>query len=89
MVNSARLTRENHCLVYPLISHGGYWTLEEGWKLVGEATAPYGRSGQTKAIVFEKTTPAKESVLDMLSGLEPGIYWVHGSVEAMDIRTQE
>lgn len=88
-MNNARLTHENHCFVYPLINKGGYFVIEQGWKLCGETTAPYNRHGQTKAIVFEKMTPAKESILDILAELEPGIYWVHGNIESMDIRTQE
>jgi hypothetical protein len=44
--------------------------------------------GEAKAIVFEKTSPASESIMDLLAGLEPGVYWCHGDINLMDIRSE-
>lgn len=87
IVSSAKLNRENHCLVYPLISCGGYFELECGWKLIGSSSAPYGSVNRTKAIVFEKTSPRSPSAFDLLADLDPGIYWCHGDIEQLEIRT--
>ena len=77
-VASHKLSKDNHCLVYPVCGYGSNMELEPGWKLLGKGKAPYGRTNQSQAIVFEKTTPAVDSILDVLIGLDPGIYWCHG-----------
>lgn len=84
-VPSKKLNRENHCLVYPLIRKetGGY-ELEQGWIYLGSSTAPYGRAGQSKALVFEKKAPRRESLMDVLADLEPGVYWCHGDPVLME-----
>lgn len=84
-INSAKLTKENHCLVYPLCKSDRGVVAEAGWKILGKSRAPYPNrlGGHWMAIVFEKMEPRKESILDVLADLEPGIYWCHGDVESL------
>ncbi len=65
------------------------FSCEPGWRVAGWSNAPYPNrmGGETKAIVFEKTSPASESIMDVLADLEPGLYWCHGDIEMMDIRS--
>jgi hypothetical protein len=88
-VSSAKLNHENHCLVYPVKGTLDAFCCESGWQVAGWSNAPYPNrmGGETKAIVFEKTSPASESIMDLLADLEPGLYWCHGDIELMDIRS--
>lgn len=88
MVNSAMLTRDNHCMVYPVLRCGDHYILEPGWEIKGETIAPYPNrlGGETKAVVFEKTSPATESNFDMLADLQPGVYWCHGELDMFDLK---
>lgn len=89
-ISSAKLNHENHCLVYPVAGTRECFRCEPGWQVVGWSNAPYPNrfGGETKAIVFEKTSPATESIMDVLAELEPGLYWCHGDIELMDIRSK-
>ena len=81
-VSSARLNKDNHCGVFPLVSLGDKrYEVEPGWRVVGWTTAPWRSYGQTKAIVFEKLSSPREH--DHLSALEQGWYWCHGDIEEM------
>lgn len=82
IIRSIKLTKDNHCLVYPLIKHGDKFICENGWKILGEDFAPYPNrlGGSLKAVLFEKTIPRQESLFDSLADLEPGVYWCHGNI---------
>ena len=86
--SSARLNRENYCFVYPLCSLGdGRYEGVDGWEIVGWTDAPWPRAtGETRAIVFRKDSPAKDSLFDPLEDFEPGHYWCHGNPEKMSVR---
>lgn len=77
-LSSARLNKNNHCLVYPVTidAKSKAMQIDGGWRLVGWTDAPYGKS--KTAVVFEKQSPAAYSIHDVLSDLEPGLYWCHG-----------
>lgn len=82
-VSGVALHQENHCGVYPCCAMGsGRYRIESGWKLVGWGSAPWqSGAGRKEAIVFEKTSPASEDMLDAHGHLEPGTYWCYGDPE--------
>ena len=88
-MNNAQLTGENHCGAWPMefLSRESYQVIE-GWRFVGSGTAPWkSGTGETKAIVFEKCTPATESY-DEHDLFEPGLYWCHGNSDMMNIQNR-
>ncbi len=85
-VSSAKLHRENRCGVYPLTSlGGGEYEVDDGWVVSGWSIAPWKGTSEW-AIVFEKTSPARET-FDPMDSFEPGLYWCHGDITAFKFRS--
>jgi hypothetical protein len=90
-LSSAGLRHDNHCGVWPLCfegksEDGKEYSVIDGWEPKGWAYAPWkSGTGETLAIVFEKTSPARETYEEQ-DLFDPGLYWCHGDISKMRIR---
>lgn len=91
-VSRAKLSRENTLEGVPpamcVVTEKGTffnkvaWLIRPGWELVGFTTPPFTRRESPDAIVFRKTSPAKDTPFS-IEQKEPGLYWVHGNAASM------
>jgi hypothetical protein len=84
-VNAGKLHGGNKVWLHPVCAHpDNRFVCEEGWELKGWNFAPSKGAGP-HAIVYEKTTPAEQSLIggSLHAHFEPGIYWGHGDAKEM------
>lgn len=79
-VSSVRSCFENRMYQHPLCGLGkDLYLLENGWRLVGFATAPYLGAGR-HAIIYERLIPDPDNVFEVGK-----CYWCHGDEAKMKI----